>query len=187
MKNRKAYLSKFTGGQDAETVKIRRSKLDADIKRLEKDASEETLINLGYKHLKESEKILNKKNFTPKDLNDVQLTISRLKALPQLFKKEELVLTNEQSAKVKNLADEILNLEKLWKQKMLQIGVAEARAQGYDLTEDELMQAVADIGWFKREELSIDTSHIPIMKVIYSIITEMKRERDAEYEAYKLI
>lgn len=169
-----------------ENRKLRSSKITKmknDLKRLEFNKNLIAVFNVAWGEYRKVSTLLTKEDLTPEQIDEINLTIGRLEALVSMTEPD--TLSDKLRVNFKELKDRLTQLVHLANKRESSVIERLAIEQGMDMTSEQLLAPVEDVGILKTEFMSLDSSNVPLLNLAASIFEDVRRQRREEFLEYK--
>lgn len=148
--------------------------IKSSMKRLASDVSYNNIINVAIRDMRDADFLLKKTNLSSKEILYVKNTLDRLIMLDELIPKEKI--NAQELARLQYLrtnSNELLRKWNIENAKLIEsISISEGRPSKFE----DLIAPVKDISAAKTYFLGLDTTHIPILRLMDSMFETVKRK-----------
>lgn len=182
--NRIKELEPLSGGEERQEVRRRISILNNSLKELEGRVSYNAIYSVANRDLQTAKYLLNKKDVNAFDINEALRILEDLEGFDSAL--EDSPLTTELRQAKNEIRKQVVELGSLFRKKFADEILKISRAQGYDMTYEELTKAVKDMNGAEKLFYDSGYSHIPIMRIAASVLDQYKNtvaEKVLEFEA----
>lgn len=156
--------------------------IKASIENIKSEISYNNMINVAYGNLKEVESLLNKTDLLGKELVFMKSVLDRITTLDEAILPEKL--NAEYQGKLKNLRAKSRTILESWKKHEKKLIEEMSLNEGMFSTIENLTKEIKDIGAFTTYALDLNSTNVPILRLMYSRFNTIKRKTNAVMFAY---
>lgn len=173
LKNRRKELSGEADPIRRTEISKRMDIISASINKLQQEMSYDNVIKVSMRDLKEISN-LDMKNLSDKDFNFVKNTLDRLIEVYDYIPNSKI--TEENKAKLNHIRSSTKDLLEQYKEASIALIDRITTSEGKKSTLEDLVNPTKDILMGKRLFLGLDTTHIPILRLMDSMFETIKRK-----------